>query len=99
MRISPEDRQKLFKQVRHRLGAPIRKIQLDDEQMESLLEIATEDYIEYIQNYIIEHQWPSLIGLNINEADLDLFKIVDTADEAVKHIVDFYSKYMLKPNF
>ena len=33
------------------------------------------------------------------EADLDLFKIVDTADEAVKHIVDFYSKYMLKPNF
>ena len=41
MRISPEDRQKLFKQVRHRLGAPIRKIQLEDDQMESLLEIAT----------------------------------------------------------
>ena len=36
---------------------------------------------------------------NINEADLDLFHIVDTADEAVKHIVDFYSKYLLKPNF
>jgi predicted Rossmann-fold nucleotide-binding protein len=36
---------------------------------------------------------------NINAADLDLFKIVDTADEAVKHIVEFYSKYMLKPNF
>jgi hypothetical protein len=24
---------------------------------------------------------------------------VDTAEEAVKHIVDFYSKYLLKPNF
>ncbi len=36
---------------------------------------------------------------NINEKDLDLFKIVDTADDAVKHIVDFYSKYLLKPNF
>ncbi|MDZ4665922.1 MAG: TIGR00730 family Rossman fold protein [Bacteroidota bacterium] len=35
----------------------------------------------------------------IHAADLDLFKIVDTADEAVKHIVDFYSKYLLKPNF
>ncbi|MBK7817331.1 MAG: TIGR00730 family Rossman fold protein [Sphingobacteriaceae bacterium] len=35
----------------------------------------------------------------IHREDLDLFKIVDTADEAVKHIVDFYSKYLLKPNF
>lgn len=35
----------------------------------------------------------------IHEIDLDLFKMVDTADEAVKHIVDFYSKYLLKPNF
>ena len=36
---------------------------------------------------------------NINPEDLELFKLVDTADEAVKHIVDFYSKYLLKPNF
>jgi predicted Rossmann-fold nucleotide-binding protein len=36
---------------------------------------------------------------NVSESDLDLFKIVDTADEAVRHIVDFYSKYLLKPNF
>ncbi len=36
---------------------------------------------------------------NINEVDLDLFKIVDTADEAVAIINEFYSKYMLKPNF
>lgn len=35
----------------------------------------------------------------VHAADLDLFHIVDTADEAVKHIVDFYSKYILKPNF
>jgi uncharacterized protein (TIGR00730 family) len=35
----------------------------------------------------------------IHGVDLDLFKIVETADDAVKHIVDFYSKYLLKPNF
>ena len=45
MRINPEEKQKIFKQVKHRLGAPIRKIQLEEEQMDSLLEIATEDYI------------------------------------------------------
>lgn len=36
---------------------------------------------------------------NIHEKDLDLFKIVDTADEAVAIINEFYSKYLLKPNF
>jgi uncharacterized protein (TIGR00730 family) len=36
---------------------------------------------------------------NISEKDLDLFKIVDTADDAVALIVEFYSKYLLKPNF
>ena len=48
-------------------------------------------------------QWLKLTVLeeekNIHEADLELFKIVDTADEAVDYIIDFYSKYLLKPNF
>jgi uncharacterized protein (TIGR00730 family) len=49
--------------------------------------------IDWIKNTMLEEE------RNINPTDLDLFKLVDTADEAVKHIVDFYSKYMLKPNF
>lgn len=36
---------------------------------------------------------------NVSEKDLDLFIIVDTADEAVAEINAFYSKYLLKPNF
>ena len=36
---------------------------------------------------------------NISEIDLNLFKIVDTADDAVAIINEFYSKYLLKPNF
>jgi uncharacterized protein (TIGR00730 family) len=36
---------------------------------------------------------------NINEADLDLFSMVDNATDAVKVIDDFYAKYLLKPNF
>ena len=36
---------------------------------------------------------------NINPQDLELFKIVDTAEDAVKIIVEFYSRYTLKPNF
>ena len=36
---------------------------------------------------------------NISPEDLDLFKVVDTADEAVAVINDFYAKYLLSPNF
>lgn len=36
---------------------------------------------------------------NINEEDLKLINIVDTPTEAVKVIDDFYSKYLLQPNF
>ena len=36
---------------------------------------------------------------NINPEDLDLVNIVDTPEEAVKVIDDFYSKYLLQPNF
>ena len=36
---------------------------------------------------------------NISPEDLKLFHIVDTADEAVKVISDFYSQYLLRPNF
>lgn len=36
---------------------------------------------------------------NINEEDLNLFRLVDTAEEAAEHIFRFYDKYVLKPNF
>ena len=36
---------------------------------------------------------------NIKEKDLNLFRLVDSADEAVYHFNKFYDKYKLKPNF
>ncbi len=36
---------------------------------------------------------------NISADDLDLFQLVDTPEEAVNKIDEFYAKYLLKPNF
>ena len=36
---------------------------------------------------------------NVNIADFDLFHLVDTAEDAVKVIDDFYAQYLLSPNF
>ena len=80
-----------------------------DELFESLTLVQTNKIAEFPVVLVGVEYWSGLIEWvkktmlheehNINETDLDLFKIVDTADEAVKHIVDFYSRYMLKPNF
>jgi len=36
---------------------------------------------------------------NISKSDLNFFRIVDTADEAIDQLNKFYDKYSLKPNF
>lgn len=36
---------------------------------------------------------------NISPEDLDIFMLVDTSDEAVGCISEFYSRYLLSPNF
>ncbi|HER09885.1 MAG TPA: TIGR00730 family Rossman fold protein, partial [Bacteroides sp.] len=36
---------------------------------------------------------------NISPEDMNLFTLVDTADDAVDVINKFYSKYLLSPNF
>lgn len=47
---------------------------------------------EWIKTTLIEEK-------NITADDLNLFRIVDTAEEALHHIDAFYSKYLLRPNF
>lgn len=48
--------------------------------------------VEWIKNTM-------LAAGNISEGDLDIFTVVDTPDEAVEIIDEFYKKYALKPNF
>ena len=49
--------------------------------------------MDWIKNVMLEKEQ------NISTEDLDLFTLVDTTDEAVEYIDNFYSKYLLKPNF
>jgi predicted Rossmann-fold nucleotide-binding protein len=36
---------------------------------------------------------------NISNQDLDLLRVADTADEVAEHVLQFYSKNALQPNF
>jgi len=70
MPVNTEDKEKLFRQFRHSLGAPIRQIELTDDQLCTLLEISIEDYAQYVQEWLIEHQWQSLLGQNVTTTDM-----------------------------
>ncbi len=48
--------------------------------------------IEWIKQVLVTEKY-------VNPDDLKLFTLVDTAEEAVNVIDNFYSKYLLKPNF
>jgi len=46
----------------------------------------------WIENVLIEEKM-------IDEKDMNYFFLADSSEEAVQHINNFYSKYLLKPNF
>jgi hypothetical protein len=52
-----------------------------------------EGLLDWIKSSLLEQEH------NINEIDLELLSLVDSADEAVLNIEKFYSKYLHKPNF
>ena len=58
----------LFKLVRSALGAPVRSVELTNEQLCDLLSIAIQDYSERVQNEIIANQWMGFYGKNVTNA-------------------------------
>lgn len=80
-----------------------------DELFEAITLIQTEKIGEFPIILVGTDYWKGLIQWikevmlkeekNINAEDMDLFVLVDTADDAVNQIDKFYSKYLLSPNF
>jgi uncharacterized protein (TIGR00730 family) len=79
-----------------------------DEFFEAVTLIQTGKIAKFPIVLVGTHYWGELIEWtkdkmlaagNIKEEDLSLFRLVDTAEDAVNHIVKFYEKYVIKPNF
>lgn len=79
-----------------------------DELFEAITLIQTQKLVHFPIILISSEYWNGLVDWikdkliterNISPADLDIFKVVDTAEEAVVVIDKFYEKYAIKPNF
>ena len=68
--LNDQIKDELFTQIKHRLGAPIRKIELDWDMMCSLLATSIEDYSQRVQDWLIENQWSSLLGESASKTDI-----------------------------
>ena len=68
--INEPQRSKLYTRIKHLLGYPLRSIEIKDEMMDSLLELSIQDYSQYVNDWLIESQWTSLYGLNLDEQSL-----------------------------
>jgi hypothetical protein len=98
MSVSITERDKLFKQFRHSMGAPIRQIELEDEQLCTLLEIAIEDYAMYVQEWLIEHQWQSLLGHSIDTTDMAFALSVRNFDFMTQYTYAYSKQVGLQTN-
>lgn len=80
-----------------------------DEMFEAMTLIQTKKINNRPIVLVGKSYWEGLVGwikkvmleeeFNISPGDLNLFAMVDTADEAVKYIDNFYKNHQLTPNF
>ena len=68
--ISPQEREKLYTQVFHLLGMPVRGIELTEEQMDTFMELSISEYEQYVSDWLIESQWSSLVGIDVDNQSL-----------------------------
>lgn len=85
MGVNNSDKERLFEQFRISMGAPYRSIELDDDQLCTLLEIAIEDYSMHVQEWLVENQWQSLYGQNVDTLDMAFALSVRSLDFSTQY--------------
>jgi hypothetical protein len=78
--IPEPERSRIYTRIKHQLGAPLRSVELEDEMLDSLMELAIGDYEEYILQWLIDSQWVNLVNLNMNERSVARALVTRTMD-------------------
>ena len=86
-----DDMKSLFRKVRSILGAPVRSVELTDDQLCDLFSVSVEDYSERVQNWLTEVQWATLYGKNITNLDMTYALSLRTLDMS-KDFSNWFSK-------
>lgn len=86
MAVIPEpERTRLYNRILNLLGAPLRSVELEFEMMDSLLELSIGDYTQYVYDWLIESQWTTLYGMNLDTQSV--------ANALVRRTLDWETQY------
>lgn len=108
MAVLPEpERSRIYTRLRHQLGAPLRAVELEDEMLDSLMELSIQDYEQYTLDWLIESNWVNLVNLNMNEKSVAralvtrTFNLEDQFTYAYSKIVGLQTTgpYVLKKDY
>jgi hypothetical protein len=58
----------------------LRSVEVEDEMMDSLMELSIQDYEEYILQWLIDSQWVKLVNLNMSEKSVAKALVTRTMD-------------------
>lgn len=93
--ILDDEKAKLFKQIRVKLGGQIRKVELTDDDLCTLLEVAIGNYAEVVQGFIIESNWSNLLGKKVG-FELSNSEIVSAISTRSFEITKYYGEWFSK---
>lgn len=98
MAISNEDKARIFQQFRVSMGNSVGQMELNDDGLCVLLEKAVEDYAQYVQEWLIEHQWLSIYGKNIDVTDMAFAMTVRSLDFVNQYTYAYSKQVGLQAN-
>jgi len=93
-----EEKDNLFTQFYYLMGAPIREVEIELDQLEVALQIAIQDYSMAIQNFLIESQWTSLYGQDVTTVDMSFAMSVRNFDYASQFSYAYSKRVGLQTN-
>jgi hypothetical protein len=98
MAISTKDKEKIFKQFKNLIGSPIRSAVITDDMLDSCLELAISDYSQYVQEWLVENNWQSVFGKNIDTTDFAFALSTRSLDFTTQSTYAYSKKVGLQTN-
>lgn len=93
MKSLDKETEDLFRIIKSKFGAPIRKVELTDEQLCDLLELSMRRYNEYVLNFIVDANWSNFYGKSLSNKELAFYFSVRTLDMS-KDYSDYFSHWV-----
>jgi len=89
--ISSNEKKKLYLKVKHELGFPLRPFEIEDDMLDSYMEMVIEDYSSLVNEWLIHQNWINIEGLDGENSDF-LSTLTTKSTDYMQSFTHAYSK-------